>query len=196
MNDFIADIIIFLCLLVLFSAIAINFLKSKKNIRKEKKSMVETGSMTGFFLVFYLLLRFKIGHVAVPELAGYILKPLGLALLMGGTWVNIKGRIDLGANWANQVTIYTDQKLINRGVYKHIRHPLYSSIIFMFYGACLVHPNYLALLSNTFIFVPFMYYRAKQEEKLLTENFPDYLNYKRQTGMFIPKIFKHEANSN
>lgn len=145
--------------------------------------------MTGFFILIYLLLRFKIGYVETPELISFILKPLGLIILISGTYVNIKGRIDLGLNWANQVTIYTDQKLITTGIYKYIRHPLYGSIIFMFYGACLIYPNYLAFLSNTLIFIPFMYYRARQEETLLKEKFSDHNNYSEKTGMLFPKIF-------
>jgi protein-S-isoprenylcysteine O-methyltransferase Ste14 len=189
MIDILSDIIVILCLLALFSAIIINFFESNKNIHKEKRSIVETGSMTGFFMVFYLLLRFKIGHIETSELVLYIIKSFGLLMIILGTFINIKGRKDLGSNWANQVTIYTDQKLITTGIYNHIRHPLYGSIICMFYGACLVYPNYLAFLSNTLIFIPFMYYRAKQEEKLLIERFSDYTNYIIKTGMFFPKLF-------
>ena len=91
-------------------------------------------------------------------------------------------------NWANQVTIYKNQQLIKTGVYKYVRHPLYASLIWMFYGACLVYPNYLALIANTILFVPFMFYRAKQEEKLLMERFEEYGEYKKTTGMLFPKL--------
>jgi protein-S-isoprenylcysteine O-methyltransferase Ste14 len=40
-----------------------------------------------------------------------------------------------------------------------------------------------------FIFLPMMIYRAKQEEQLLSERFPDYKDYKKKVSMFIPKIF-------
>jgi protein-S-isoprenylcysteine O-methyltransferase Ste14 len=189
MIDIISDIIVILCLLTLFTAIIINFFESKSNIQKRKKSVVDTGSMTGFFALFYILLRFKIGYFEISELASFILKPLGLIILIMGTYINIKGRIDLGLNWANQVTIYTDQKLITTGIYKYIRHPLYGSIIYMFYGSCLIYPNYLAFLCNTLIFIPFMYYRARQEEKFLIEKFSDYRDYIKKTGMLFPKIY-------
>ena len=172
MMDILSDIVIAICLLVLFSAILINFFESKKNVQKAKKSIVETGSMTGFFLVFYVLIRFKIGHLEINEGVLSIIKPVGLVMIIVGTYINIHGRRVLGMNWANQVTIYNDQKLVRNGIYKYIRHPLYSSIILMFFGACLVYPNYLAFLSNTIVFIPFMYYRAKQEENLLKEKFP------------------------
>ncbi len=194
MINLIADIVIVICLLALFTAILINFFERDKSVHKQTKSIVETGSMTGFFLLFYLLVRFRIGAIELREFWQMLLTPAGLLLLIAGTCVNLKGRRDLGKNWANQVTLYTHQQLVEHGVYKYIRHPLYSSIIAMFYGACLVYPNYLAFLSTSLIFVPFMIYRAKQEEKLLTQNLPGYTDYRKRTGMFIPKIIRHERN--
>ncbi len=194
MINLIADIVIVICLLALFTAILINFFERDKSVHKQTKSIVETVSMTGFFLLFYLLVRFRIGAIELREFWQMLLTPAGLLLLIAGTCVNLKGRRDLGKNWANQVTLYTHQQLVEHGVYKYIRHPLYSSIIAMFYGACLVYPNYLAFLSTSLIFVPFMIYRAKQEEKLLTQNLSGYTDYRKRTGMFIPKIIRHERN--
>ena len=195
MINIISDIIVGICLLVLLTAILINFFETKNEVSKEKRSVVETGSMTGFFVLFYLLIRFKIGQLELPEIYMYFLKPLGLIIVILGCYVNIKGRVVLGRNWANQVTIYSDQTLIKTGVYRYIRHPLYGSLIWMFYGACLVYPNYLAFLCNSIIFVPFMYYRAKQEEKLLMEQFDEYKYYKKTTGMLFPKLMSYEKNT-
>ena len=189
MIDIISDIVVAICLLALFTAIIINFTEAKKEVAKTRKSVVETGSMTGFFLLFYLLIRLKFGYLDFPDRVMYTLKPLGLLLIILGCFVNIKGRMALGANWANQVTIYKDQSLNRTGVYRYIRHPLYGSLIWMFYGACLVYSNYLAFLGTTFIFYPFMYYRAVQEEKMLQDKFEDYKVYKKTTGMLFPKIF-------
>ena len=53
--------------------------------------------------------------------------------------------------------------------------------------------NYLVFILNTIIFIPFMYYRAKQEEKELVKEFKEYKDYSKKTGMFFPKItFKRE----
>jgi len=194
MINLISSIVISICVFAMFVAILINFVERKQKVAKQKRSVVETGSMTVFFILFYLLLRFKIGAVIVPTALYYFLIPIGLIIIVFGCYVNIKGRFALGQNWANQVTIYEHQQLVQSGMYRFVRHPLYASIIWMFYGACLVYPNYLAFLSNSFIFVPFMIMRAKQEEKLLTEQFSGYEQYKKQTGMFFPKLFyrKHK----
>lgn len=189
MIGIVSNIVVALCLLVLFTAITINFFEAKKEVHKTRRSVVETGSMTAFFLVVYLLIRFNTGRLAIPEKVMYILSPTGLLMMILGCYVNIRGRMALGPNWANQVTLYREQTLVRTGVYRYLRHPLYGSLIWMFYGASLVYANYLAFLGTTFIFWPFMYYRARQEEKLLMEKFSDYMEYIKNTGMLFPKIF-------
>jgi protein-S-isoprenylcysteine O-methyltransferase Ste14 len=105
-----------------------------------------------------------------------------------GICFNLLGRYYLGHNWGNNVVIYNDHTLVNNGVYKIVRHPLYASIIWMIYSVGVLFQNYLVIILNTFVFIPFMYYRAKQEEKELVKIFSEYKKYREKTGMFFPKI--------
>jgi protein-S-isoprenylcysteine O-methyltransferase Ste14 len=81
--------------------------------------------------------------------------------------------------------------MIQKGMYRFVRHPLYASIIWMFFGASFVYMNYAALLANVCVFIPAMYYRAKQEERLLAQEFPEYQAYQKAVGMFFPKFHHH-----
>lgn len=187
----ISKIIIGVCIFALFTSILINFAEAKSNnVKKQKKSIVETGTMTLFFIGFASLLWFGIGNIDVGISLLYILAPIGLLMISFGCIFNIMGRFHLGSNWANQVKIYDKQTLVRTGVYGIVRHPLYASLMLMFYGACLVFPNYIAFLANTLIFIPFMYYRAKQEEDLLTKRFKEYPDYQKEVGMFFPRVIK------
>jgi protein-S-isoprenylcysteine O-methyltransferase Ste14 len=58
----------------------------------------------------------------------------------------------------------------------------------MYFGASLVYSNWLAFVANTLIFLPAMFYRAKLEEKMLAQEFPEYKNYQKKVGMFFPRI--------
>jgi protein-S-isoprenylcysteine O-methyltransferase Ste14 len=107
-----------------------------------------------------------------------------------GCFANIFGRINLGRNWANHIKIYEEHTFVKRGVYKIVRHPLYSSIMLMFFGACMVYRSLLGFFSVVLVFIPFMFYRAKQEEFLLIQAFGEYNDYIKSTGMFFPKIYK------
>ena len=188
----ISNIVVILCVFSILGAVLIDFIefKRRKQTKKEKKSIVETGTMLLFFFFFYSLIRFNIGQIDIdPFSTQLLLTIIGLLILIIGCIINIIGRINLGKNWSNQIKIYDDHSLVSNGVYKIVRHPLYASIIWMFFGASLIYSNYLAFLANLIIFIPFMYYRAKQEETLLKNEFIDYKDYQIKVGMFFPKLF-------
>ncbi len=185
------SVIIRLCVAALFLAIAHNFIEANKhtNVKKERKSIVETGTMVMFFIAFYWLLKSGIGSLQNHDITTRVIFAiLGTTIIVWGTIFNILGRVALGKNWANQVKIYQDHTLVQNGVYKYVRHPLYASLIWMFFAASLVFLNYAAFLANLLIFIPFMTYRAKQEEKLLCAQFPEYQEYQSKVGIFFPMV--------
>jgi protein-S-isoprenylcysteine O-methyltransferase Ste14 len=187
--------LVLLCAFATLTAVLLNFLLAQKAaaVKRERRSVVATGTMLGFFAGYYCLLRFRIGAVDfLPGPIEPVAAVVGLALLVAGTCVNILGRIALGGNWGDHIRIYQDHGLITRGVYRLLRHPLYASLIWMFCGAALVFQNWLALLANLGLFLPAMYYRARQEEVALTVEFPAYAAYRRTTGMFFPKLWKRK----
>lgn len=186
-------VIVAACVTAVFISVFADFYlyNKKKNIRYEKHSIVATGSMTAFYIFYYILMRFNIGRS--QSLEGdffYIQLIMGVVMILGGTAVNILGRIQLKGNWANHIKIYEKHTLITRGVYGYVRHPLYASIILMLYGGCLVFSNWLNAVLTTILFIPAMYYRAKQEEGLLQETFSDYESYKNRVGLFFPKSLR------
>lgn len=190
--EMVMSLIICLCVFSIFLAVIIDFgLYSRhEGVHREKKSVVDTATMTLFFLFFYALLQSRKGLVHIAPGLGKVLMISGVLMVVTGCFINIKGRWNLGNNWANHIKIYQEHRLVETGMYGVVRHPLYASIILMFYGACLVYHNILALAAVTAIFVPFMVYRAKQEEALLIEEFPQYANYQRRTGMLFPQILR------
>jgi len=191
--ELIAVLVIILCFCAILISIIIDFIKfdSDNRTKQKKRSIVATGTMFLFFICFYLLLKFKIGTIEINSLyIKLIFVSIGLIIIIAGSVINIWGRFNLGKNWANHIKIYQNHTLVKEGVYKLVRHPLYASLIWIFYGACLVYANYYAFLINTFVFIPFMYYRAKQEEELLKKEFSDYNEYRLNVGMFFPKLLK------
>jgi len=191
--EIIITYIITLSVTAVFIAIAADFilLDKRKDTKKEKKSIVATGTMVMYYLFYYLIIRSKLGEISIEG------RPLGRFIIISGTLfivlgaiLNIWGRLQLKSNWANQIKIYKDHSLITTGSYSLVRHPLYASLMLMLFGGSLVYMNYLSAVLTVMIFIPFMYYRAKQEEALLMQQFEDYSDYKRKTGMFFPKIWR------
>lgn len=184
------ELIIKLSLFILFTSIAYDFYKfsEKSDVVKEKKSIVETGSMTAFFLVYYGVIMKQLWVLEAGSGVKAVCAVLGTIMVFAGAVLNVYGRVTLSNNWANHIKIYEDHTLVRTGLYKFVRHPLYATIIFMLIGGSLASRNALSLLLVLAVFVPFMTYRAKQEEALLEAMFPDYTDYRMHTGMFFPKI--------
>lgn len=193
--EMIVSLLVALCVAVIFAAVIIDFIlfSSQRRVRREQRSLVDTATMTGFFVFFYLILQSGRGYVLPSHAAARISMLAGSLLVIAGCAANLAGRFSLGGNWANHIKIYEGHQLVRSGIYGLVRHPLYASIIMMFYGACLVYLNVLALAAVTLIFVPFVVYRARQEEALLAQQFVEYKLYQDETGMFFPKIITKEA---
>ena len=79
--------------------------------------------------------------------------------------------------------------LVKEGVYKYIRHPMYSSLLFLAFGAMFKHITVFTVLlaSGTILFLIFT---AKTEEKENIDFFGlTYQKYIEETKMFIPFLF-------
>jgi protein-S-isoprenylcysteine O-methyltransferase Ste14 len=80
-------------------------------------------------------------------------------------------------------------QLVNIGIYKYIRHPLYSSLLFLAWGVFLKHvslPSGVLVSAATI----FLLATAKVEEKENLEKFGvEYESYIKITRMFIPFLF-------
>lgn len=89
----------------------------------------------------------------------------------------------------NEKTLYQFEKtsvLIESGIFKYIRHPLYSSLIFLTWGILLKNPDFHLLLVS-FISTAFLYLTARCDEKECIDFFGnEYFEYMKRTKMFIP----------
>ena len=159
---------------------------ARANTARQQRSFVATGSMFGFYLIYYLVIMLHIGTWPhLQSLAGIV---SGTIMIICGAAMNIIGRLQLGSNWANQIKIYSDHRLVRHGVYALVRHPLYASLMLMMLGGSLTYVNWLSALLTIGIFIPMMNYRARQEETLLLTTFPEYAEYCLKTGRFFPRL--------
>jgi len=179
------------CSVLILASVFLNFILTPKRRANAKKSPVATFSMLVFALIVYLIIRSRLGELQYnnPNLR-IVFAIIGLFFILTGTLVNILGRVNLGKNWANQVTIYKDQELVRKGVFNLVRHTLYASLIWFFIGVSLVFQSWLIFVLTLVIFLPMMHYRARQEEKALKRKFIDYKDYKKEVGMFFPYIVR------
>ena len=80
--------------------------------------------------------------------------------------------------------------LVTVGAYKYIRHPLYSSLLFLAWGVFLKDPSSLPGLFIVFTASFFLVLTAKQDESECLRYFGDaYQTYMLGTKRFIPFLF-------
>ena len=80
-------------------------------------------------------------------------------------------------------------KLVESGVYKYIRHPMFSSLLFLNWGTLLKDPLpfniIIAVLCSIFLFLGMI-----TEEKENIEYFgEEYRHYMKKTRMIVPFVF-------
>lgn len=82
-----------------------------------------------------------------------------------------------------------DKSLVTTGPFEYVRHPMYVGIYTMLFGVGIVFISKIWFMIML-VFIPVWYFDCKIEEKQMTEFHSEkYLNYKKRSGMFFPKIF-------
>jgi protein-S-isoprenylcysteine O-methyltransferase Ste14 len=88
--------------------------------------------------------------------------------------------------------LYTFEKtteLVDTGIFRYIRHPLYASLICLTWGSFFKHITVMLFLVSVLSSV-FLYITARYDEKECTAYFGDkYTNYMNRSKMFIPYVF-------
>jgi len=77
--------------------------------------------------------------------------------------------------------------LVDRGLFAHIRHPIYSGLHLDFIGLILMRPTVLALMVGALGWI-FVFVHARFEELDLVERVPPYRAYMRRVPRFLPRF--------
>ena len=101
----------------------------------------------------------------------------------------ISSKVTLGKNYSPCYDQRKPKNITSSGLYKYVRHPIYSANILLLIGTFIISGSYLMLI-NIFLLSLFYAISAYREEKYLINNFDYYNKYSKKTGMFLPKYRK------
>ena len=138
---------------------------------------------TQFILFIAYLFRISKIDFVVPVW----LQLFGLFISIVGIIISLAALLTLNKNLSPFPTPKADAELIQSGIYKYIRHPIYSGILFFTFGYSMYSENTLRLLIFLTLLILFSF-KAAYEEKLLQDKYSNYGDYKKKTGMFLPNI--------
>jgi len=96
--------------------------------------------------------------------------------------------VSLGDFWTGDLGTRSNHHLVESGLYRWIRHPLYANFILLAVGLFLMTGDWLVGLS-ALAYVTAVAARAwKEEEMLLGRLGRNYASYMQKTGRFLPRI--------
>lgn len=120
----------------------------------------------------------------------------GVALIAAAAAYGLPGTRSLGRNLTPLPEPKLSGKLVTTGMYAHVRHPLYASVMAFGFGWALLWRSWPALLLSA-VQAAFLREKAKNEEKRLRARFPDYAAYARRVPRFLPHLtFQAEESAN
>lgn len=182
-----ADKISGIFLIILAVVVLFEFVKmsQKKELVKER-SLIAIVTMGTFLTVQFFIGRIGIGRFdwGLSITDAFVI--VGCTTVVLGVVLNLIARIQLGANWSNNIVIYREQVLVTKGLYGVVRHPLYTTIFLISIGLAIQYVNYFSLIIAVFLFLPMLYSRMAKEEKVLEKHLEGYTGYEKSVPMFFP----------
>lgn len=125
---------------------------------------------------------------ARPEPIGVALIVIGVALGLVSGLLVLRGLRGLGPTFSALPYPPEGGRLTREGAYARIRHPIYAGVI----GLALAWSSItlsLPALALSLVLVVVLDLKARREEAWLTERYPEYAAYARQTHRFVPGIY-------
>ena len=159
---------------------------------RSHKTPLETGLLVlvwaGFFIPLIWIASPAFAFAEYPLRSGPLVA--GVACLVTGLWLFYRSHADLGTNWSITLEIREQHRLITEGIYRRIRHPMYSALVLYSVGHALIIPNWVAGPSNLIAFMILFALRIRPEEKMMAAEFgSEYTAYAARTRRLVPGIW-------
>jgi protein-S-isoprenylcysteine O-methyltransferase Ste14 len=126
--------------------------------------------------------RFAWGFPAISYF-GFLLFCLGMTLRWAGV-------LTLKRQWSVVVSVAENHQLVESGIYRFIRHPIYAALLMELLGFGLALSNWITILVLLLPNAVSLAYRIVVEEKALERYYGHaYVEYERRTKRLIPGLF-------
>ncbi len=162
------------------------FRKGKQPIGRQRRRII-MGTLSVLFLLWFLPFCERQGLAVFRDFDA--LRYVGLVLSAGGQALRLVALGELGKQYSAYITLQDNHQLVQTGIYRFIRHPLYLGLLLLFVGIPLLFRSWLAIPLFALSIV-FAARGIRQEEKLLSEHFAtEFELYRRRTWRLLPYLY-------
>jgi protein-S-isoprenylcysteine O-methyltransferase Ste14 len=165
--------------------------RGKVEIREKSLSLI-AGSLAALVTILfgaeYIFFpgTFKFAYlVKYPEAIRWV----GAFLLFLGITLLGTAHFHLDKSFHSLVVTTEGQRMVKRGPYQWIRHPIYSAYLLNYLGGGLLASNIVLTFVPAIFFSILVALRVNTEEQAMLEQFGDeYREYMKRTGRYLPKF--------
>jgi protein-S-isoprenylcysteine O-methyltransferase Ste14 len=163
-------------------------LKVARSWKGRQEVVLVTLGWTAFFVPLVWALSPFLAFADYPLRRGPFLA--GVVCLSAGLWLFHRSHRDLGTNWSVTLEIRENHRLVTGGIYRFVRHPMYTAFLLYGIGQALVVPNWLVGPSYLATMGLLVALRLPAEERMMLETFGDaYAAYMTDTKRLIPGVW-------
>ena len=164
--------------------------------QKNKRRIVKSGDKLSIWILFISIsigywLSFIIGATRIGRIYHWnTFFAIGSILIIIGLIIRVTSIVTLKQQFTYTVTKIENHELIEKGLYKSIRHPGYLGQLIIFTGISTLLSNWLSIVLMIIPVLLGYIYRIRVEEKFMIEQMGEkYLDYKNRTKRLIPMIY-------
>jgi protein-S-isoprenylcysteine O-methyltransferase Ste14 len=160
---------------------------TSKDRKRERAILAIAGLLVHVIPLIYALTGW-------PSFADYTFQPVlavfGAVVFAFALWLFHRSHADLGTNWSIALDIRSKHSLVTDGVYRLVRHPMYSAFWLNALAQLLLLPNYIAGPAGLIGIAVLYFGRVAREERMMLETFgEEYRAYMGRSARLIPWIY-------
>ena len=160
----------------LFVSMSANYSGAKKGLKTSVTKVIDRPvsylqkvppNAAAVVLILTIVSIFKVGTLPASYEAQYsALRIIGLITFVFFSWVQVLSYKSLVKFYAQDVVVMKEHELVEKGLYRFIRHPQYLSQLLSDLGAGVALLSYIVTPVVIFIEIPLFVLRARLEEKI------------------------------
>ena len=121
-----------------------------------------------------------------------VLLYIGISISTIAITLFVSAKLTIGEQYSPCFDSYVPNDIVQDGLYKYIRHPIYMANIILLLGM-VVATGSVWIIINVIVLTTYYVLSAYKEEEVLSKRFPNYRDYMDTTNMLLPgtKVFRH-----